>query len=337
MPLPFLSAGTASSVWPVSNLAGTSNILSQGSGTRVPFSANFISGVYVIDGAPSTLAAATDYVRAGTAYSDNVAGTWLPFGTNVERITDKGIRIEPAATNGVRNPDMAGADPSMEWFPQYWSTYVGGGLTLTVEATGSAIGFTYLRFRLQGVASSDNGMLIFFEEANQIAAVQWQYWMLSCFIRVAAGSLTGINFTRFNTWENNAGGSNINIGYGPDFKATLDSAWRRFTSPIQLSQATTAFVQPVLELSYSNGAVVDVQIDLVMPQIELGQIATSPVIGARAADALQLNLPPGNHGLVYTFYDTTTQAFLAVPGGAYAVDPTTLAGPLVARIDWGSV
>lgn len=308
-----------------------------GAAGLVPFSADFVNGAYVIDGGASDFATATDFTRASAGWADNLAGTWSSFATNVARITNKGILIEPASTNLIRNPDMAGSDPALEWFPQYWSTYAGGGLSLTVEATGSAIGFTYLRFRLQGVASGSDGMLIFFEANNQITAAQWETFVASCFMRLHAGGTSTITNLRFNLWENNAAGGNLNISYGTQIKDAISSSWQRFEYAAQLSQALTAFVQPALEVSFTGGAAVDLTIDLVMPQLEKRSVATSPIDGSRSADALVLNLPAGTHDLRYTFDDTTTQTIPDVAGGGTYAVPTNLDRPRVTRIDWGSV
>lgn len=301
------------------------------------FSADFVNGTYVIDGEASDFATATDFTRASAGWADDLAGDWTSFATNVARITDKAFLIEPASENLIRNPEMAGSDPSQEWFPANWSTYAGGGLTLTVEATGSALGFTYLRFRLVGTAANNDGMLIFFEAGNQIKAAQWETFVASCFMRLHAGGVATIDNLRFNIWENNSSGTNINIAYGTQIKDSISSSWQRFEYAAQLSQGLTSFVQPALEISFTRGAAVDLTIDLVMPQLEERSVATSPIDGARAVDALVLNLPDGTHDMLFTFDDATTQTITDVAGGGTYAVPTNLDRPRVTSIDWGSV
>jgi hypothetical protein len=308
----------------------------------VAFSADFAAGVYVINGRTVTLGDATNYSRSGSGNAENLSGVFSAFGANAERLTNKGILLEPAASNGIRTPDMAGANPATEAFPTNWSTW-NGGLTLTVEETGSALGFTYLRFRLQGTAAGNNGFLIHFEENTQITAAQWQWWVNSCFMRLAAGNLTAINNLRLNLVEKNSGGSDIATWYGSQIKGVIDGNWRRFQNTNQLTQATVAAVRPHLEGSFSAGASIDFQIDLAMPQTEQGgkgasSMATSPIKGSRSADALQLNLGAGTRPLTLVFDDDTTQTVPDVAGGsAYTVNPANLDRPWVKRAVWGSV
>jgi hypothetical protein len=61
--------------------------------------------------------------RASLAWSDDSIGVWRQFANNIPRITDKGLLVEEARTNGIRNNSMQGAvvgtpgTPPTNWVP----------------------------------------------------------------------------------------------------------------------------------------------------------------------------------------------------------------------------
>ena len=317
-----------------------STTMREGGGLPLYF-ADFVNGVYQVNRAPSTLGAATDYTRSGTAYADNVAGTWSSFGANAERITDRGILIEPSRQNVLRNNNGTGASaPST--LPTNWSSFVGGALTLAVDSVNTVNGLTIPRFRLSGTANATTGLILRFETTTGIAALTGETFTLGAWMRIHAGSTANITVIRLKQAELTAAGATIKTQDGPDIKASLSSTLTLFESPELLDGGgTTAYMRPFLAIDYNNGAVVDITFDL-MPQVEKAATNTSPIPTSsaavtRAADALVLKLPGSEtHDMLVTFDNDTTQTIADVTGGDYSV-PTNLDRPRVKSFDWGSV
>lgn len=315
--------------------------LSEGGGGEPEYSWDFLTGTYVLDGEASDLATATDYTGAA-GYNDQLDGDWESFSANVLRLTDRSLRLEPAVTNGIRNPDNDGADAANNWFPANYDIYVGGGLSWDIVSLVTLDGLPAIRFRLYGTASSLNGAAIWFETGTAIDAVQGNTRTLSMQMATVAGMGTGtanIDNLRFRMDECTEAGSKINDDhYGPNLVGLVSTTGQRFALTGTMSQATCAHERPYLEFVYLNGANIDLYLDIGFRQDEAGPIAHSPVKGSRAADQLTLNnLGAGTRDLVVTYADATTQTIPDVTGGSYALDPANLDGPQVARIDWRSV
>ena len=58
---------------------------------------------------PSSLASLTTFSRTSDGWTDSLSFNWSDFLSGVARITNKGLRYEPARTNSIRNPKLIGA------------------------------------------------------------------------------------------------------------------------------------------------------------------------------------------------------------------------------------
>jgi hypothetical protein len=224
--------------------------------------------------------------RAGVAYSPNWGfrdgdrvGVLRESPANAVRWNappeDKyapGVLVEEtAATNLVENSrllnaklgDISGAGK----LPDNWlATYAGG--KIEVEAFGKRDNWNYVRLRFSGTFSGETWIEM--TGLAEIAGVSGNQFVLSCGVRLVAGTDPGT--FRIGLIERDSGGGFE--AYHRHAVIALDEAHRRYIHAATLADADTANVTPMIYHS-STGAV-DFTIDVFLPQVETGLVATSP-------------------------------------------------------------
>ena len=257
--------------------------------------------------------------RGSTAYADNSAGVWSSFATDTPRLTDKGLLVEEARTNGQRNNTATGAAtgtpgtvPTGWAMPTTWDT----GVARTIVATGTENGVDYIDVRYVGTASAGGISLSIDMEADAIiAALSGQQWTQSAFLKLVAGSFTNVASLTLGIYQEDAGGAVNNTQNGSDIKASITSTLTRFSTTYTLDNGTgtTAWVVPRLRLVSVAGAI-DFTLRIGWPQLELGAFATSPIrttsaAATRAADQITSLISLGSEFSLYAEfvipYDTT--------------------------------
>lgn len=235
--------------------------------------------------------------RASTAYADDTFGNWTSFGSNVARITNKGLLVEESRTNSIRNNTMQGAAAgSPGTLPTNWAISA-TGLTSEVVAVGAENGVDYIDIHLSGTTGGTSGT-IYFESNGNIAATNGQVWTPSGFSKLVAGSLGNITSVRYAIRMNDSGGANLGTVSSNSF--TPNSTLTRYGNSVTLNQASTVYTMPGLLFSWSNGVAIDITIRIGWPQVELGAFVTSPIpttgtAVTRAADSINLtfaSVPP---------------------------------------------
>ena len=243
---------------------------------------------------PITLSEAIACSRATSAYVDTKGGVWIFHPSDMPRVSDKGLLIEPEATNHIRTNSMWGAvigTPGT--LPPNWS--INNPLVLGTEVVGfgrGSNGADYIDIRVFGTAASDGVVEITFDT---IAATIGQTWTASAFVKLAAGSLGDIGTTSLVLTENNAELIGTAVD-STDF--TLTSAMTRMQCTHTNISASTVHVLPFLRIDVAAGGVVDVTVRIAWPQCELGTVATSPIPtrnapATRASDIVSLVNPAG--------------------------------------------
>lgn len=229
--------------------------------------------------------------RASTAYIDDAAGNWVQAAANVLRRSNKGVLIEEARTNSIRNNSMQGAASGSPGTAPTNNTIAGSvdGLTRTINLVGQENGIDIIEVRWVGTTSAaqTNRAFFSFENTTQIAAVSGQTWNSSVFASVAAGSLSGLTITH-GPIENTSGGAYVSGQFTP---MAPTSSLTRFSSTRTLSGGTTAFINSGIFFSYASGVAVDITLRIGWPQLEQGAFATSPIrttgtAATRAADVI---------------------------------------------------
>lgn len=230
------------------------------------------------------------FTRASTGYAEDAAGNLVLFGSNVPRITNKGVLIEPAATNSIRNSTpgngtTVGVVGSGGVVGTNWSVSASGP-TVTVLGTGAEGSLPYVDVRVAGTSSVAEIALLF-EGSAAMAAASGQTWTYSQYMSLVGGDLTNITAVQLVLYErNNVGSAVANTTLGVSLGTTRS---RPFVTRA-LNQATTAFVSQKLILVPVVGQPVDFTLRIFPPQMEQGSVPTSyipttSVAVTRPADA----------------------------------------------------
>jgi hypothetical protein len=153
-----------------------------------------------------------------------------------------------------------------------------GGLTGSVSAIGIENGLQYIDIKLSGTATSTSAQ-IRFEGLTNIAALNAQVWTNSVYLKTISSAPNSIQIGLIE--RTSAGGY---ITEAASSALSVTSTLRRFDFTRTLSGgATTAFVQPQLAFSLTNGAAYDFTIRIAAPQMELGAYATTFIPTTTAA------------------------------------------------------
>jgi len=236
-----------------------------------------------LSGAWSSAVSLLTTTRASVAQMDNSAGFWGEFAANQPRWSDKGLLVEEARTNSIRNNTMVGAVAgSPGTLPTNWAGFVLGGLTQTIVGVGNELGIDYVDIRFSGT-SSGTSIGLFFDGPTGIAALNGQVWTSSIFAKLVAGSFANVSAVVLTFSQRDGGGASIASLAGADFLSTILSTLARFPATVTLNQPTTAFVLPGLTFTMANGAAIDFTLRIGWPQLELGAFATSPIKTSGAA------------------------------------------------------
>lgn len=274
------------------------------------FNLNFATGAYV--GASSTDILCS---RAGAANVADVSGNWTAVAANTPRIGNKGLLVEEARTNSIRNNSMQGGVAGSPGTPPTNAVLAGtlfNGLTRSL-AYGTEQGIDYVDIRWTGTTNAQNVYLEQFDSNTQIAAATGQTWNSSFFVSLAAGTVPpGMSILHV-VRENTAGGAVVLQNAAAAVPLVAGSLGvLRYNATVTLSGGgTVGAVINALRFSYVAvpiGTVVDFTYRVGWPQLELGAFVTSPIrttsaAVTRNADVVTLNNPPAL-GNVGTFFWT---------------------------------
>jgi hypothetical protein len=242
--------------------------------------------------------------RASSALVRNAAGVWSSVGNNVLRRSYEGGRFcflaEETRTNSLPRNDFSGGTAGVIGSGGVAPTgmtvvnSLGSGAVTTL-AFGTEFGVPYMEVRFQGTSTaSAQAGTVTFNAISSVAAAQGQTWVPSCFARVVGGSFPsgGSNVFRFGYIERNGATS---LSETVSIVASPTATFARFVAaPRTLTEATTNNLQTYLQMRVDDAVAVDVTIRYYLPQLELGAIATSPIITTgspvtRQADQIALN------------------------------------------------
>lgn len=245
-------------------------------------------------------------VRASTATCFGSDGKLRTVANNVPR-TDfdaktgrcLGLLIEEARTNFIRNNSMVGAVAGVPGvMPTNWSaTTPTNGLSREVVGIGVEDGIDYIDIRWQGTAAAATTVMAIaqFEPNTGIAATVGQTWSFGAYVRLVAGSLSGINSILLRGTMRDAAGVNLGSMNSSNLAVTnAPLASQRYVYSQTLTEASTAFFSSLLVMGYSAGAVIDITLRIGLPQMELGAFLTSSIRTAgtavtRAADQVWID------------------------------------------------
>ena len=301
------------------------------------FALSFAEGLYRINGAYVPAASAFAVARSSTKLAQDASGHWWSFANDVAALTNRGLLIEPAATNVLRNASGQGAVAgSPGTFPTHWARFAGGGPVLSVVGTGTELGLPYVDIRLHGETTTSSGAAIHFEQTTSAAAAAGQNWTGSVFVRLIDGSLSNLSNLRLNIQELDGSGAGTYLHYGVDVRELVSAYPLRLTESKALTAGATAFTRSSLEVAYGGNVMADVTLRISCPQLEVGSAATSPILTTgtpemRYADSIQFQFPAGPIVADVCYSDGSTETW-ETPEGTNSVDPMTFSGTPIATI-----
>jgi hypothetical protein len=239
--------------------------------------------------------------RNSVGYADDSLGNWSLFGVNVARLTNRGLLVEEARTNGIRNSALTGAAAGTPGtLPANWTTSENTGLSQQVVGVGTESGVNYVDIRLFGTAVA--GQVNYSPDGDTsllIAATNGQSWVHSQFMKLVAGSWTNVTNVLLAVIQLDAandvlGALNTTIPTGTIGAGPLGT--QRFGAALSTNQATIAAVRPGLTFNCAAGPV-DFTIRIGWPQLEQGPFITSPIRTAvaaitRSTDVVTVASPP---------------------------------------------
>lgn len=180
--------------------------------------------------------------------------------------------IAAVAANKLRNPNMAGAVVGTPGtLPTNWSIGGAAGLTTSVVSSGVQSGLAYVDVRFVGTTSGTFATVLM-DAAGIIAASNGQAWTGSATVSVVGGSLSNITSSALTT--NVLDGASavlqqLSTNISPTGTAT------RFSNSGTISNASAAFVRPLIGLNYSSGVAIDVTLRIAYPMLEQASAASA--------------------------------------------------------------
>jgi hypothetical protein len=146
----------------------------------------------------------------------------------------------------------------------------------------------FFEIRLAGTPAGSGGYQVFFENGTGIPGVKDETFTNSVFVRLSAGSMTGVSNIRLALYEYNSSSTYLTGGTA-DIAVTdaLPSVPQAYTR--KLTDAATVYVMPRLQFNLVLSVAVDMTFRVYMPQCEKAakassRIATSGSSVTRAKD-----------------------------------------------------
>jgi hypothetical protein len=230
-----------------------------------------------------------------------------------------GLLVEPARTNGVRNPRAEGAvagNPGTA--PTNWAIGGANGIAAQIAGTGTENGMPYVAVRFTGTVPSGTGSgYIWFEGSTAIAGVNGDSFAHSYFAKLEAVAAGGV--ATHQAWIAELTGTATVVRQGFENQTVPGTgrlAAQRAVQVMTLSGgATVARIRPFAAFNFNAGTH-DVTIRLALPQVELGAFPTMPILPAagtpaaatRAVDGGSLTVAVSGAATLHVEQQTTATA-----------------------------
>lgn len=240
---------------------------------------------------------AITFTRASNATYFDANGTLQTAGSNVPRFdhdpatgASRGLLIEEATTNSIRNSQAGGATTGVIGsggaLPTYWAIAGEGTLAVEIIGTGTSAGLAYVDIKISGTTST-TALSLNYEGQAQVSAATGQSWTTSNFVALEGGSVSNIDEISTRVRENSVGGSVLQTG---KTAFTPTASLTRYSHARTLTEATTERVAAALFINFSSGATIDITLRIAAPQLEQGAFPTSYIptttaAATRAADS----------------------------------------------------
>jgi hypothetical protein len=202
--------------------------------------------------------------------------------------------VEGARTNYIRNPRGEGAVVNGA-LPANWGIVPPAGMTATVTGIGSEDGIPFVEVAFSGASTGTSSRSAF--ESNSVApASPGQVWSHSLYVRLVAGSVTGVNLqVETRCIASGTASSLTGALSGANIAPTgAPLASQRFSVQSAPAVTDTTSIQPTFRIGVTTGVQYDFTLRFGAPQLELAAFPSSlmlpaagtPVVSTRSADIL---------------------------------------------------
>jgi len=243
--------------------------------------------------------------RAGIKNEFNAAGVLTQYAAGAAvtaydpaTLISRGLSLEAATTNRIRNNTMVGAVAGTPGtLPTNWRCGVAPGLSYSVVGTGVESGIEYIDLLISGAATVTGGVSIFPDDWTYITeAVSGEIWTNSGFIRLVAGSLANIVSQYLVIEEYSLAGVFVTgFSYAHPAPTAAPLSTQRVSATRTLSGGpSTARVGGYFGFAVTTGAAVNITLRIGLPQLVQGALATSPIktTGAVVTRAADISISP---------------------------------------------
>ena len=244
---------------------------------------NFAAGQYYTKGATGPLTVS----RASSKTCADLSGNWKTVAANVACITNQGVLIEEARTNGVRNSIAAGGGVGTPGtLPTNWSFSDGssGRITHSITALPSWGGLQCAAFSFSGTANAGDYQTIYFGTSTEVVASYGQTLSTSEYLTASAGFIAAMNGIGFQIGHTDFTSTPTFIGnyFSANLAGSLVAgAQVELQNSATIANSTTAYVEPGVIFTLAAGTLSGATLQICQPQIEL-----NPNIPATVASAV---------------------------------------------------
>lgn len=270
--------------------------------------------------------------RASSATCNDATGNWYTVGNNLPCLTNLGLWVWEARTNGIRNNTMQGAIAGTPGtLPTNWSVLDSHAVTTNVIAFGVENGLNYIDVSVTGTPNATQAYRLGFETPTQIVASYGQTQTVSWFLRQSGGSTTNVG--QFDAgFETYTGGGSLVYAYnnGSTNLVTIMNSYQRASFVATLNGSTEAFILPDLEMLLTSGQAINITFRIGWPQLELNPLINSSVASATVNAGGTLYTPSSSGTVTWSGAGCTTNPVLnvttSVGGAINAVTSVATAG-----------
>lgn len=255
------------------------------------------------------------------------------FDYNPSTLIARGLLIEEARTNSIRNNTMVGAVVGAIGgagsAPTNWSIPAAAGNLTTSEITavGTENGISYIDWH--AVTNGAGNQVVVFESTTQIVAADTQTWTGSQDNKLSAGTLSNVTISNRVQYRTVAG-ANVATSDTEFVPTSAGLATQRNITTFTASGGTIERVTSGLLLTITG--VADFTLRIGMPQLELGAFATSVISTSTVAVTRAADLASITGANFTSFWNATQGTFVARATPTYVASGT---GTLL-RVDDGT-
>ena len=254
--------------------------------------------------------AGATFTRSSVGTYFDGTGTLQTAAANVPRLdydpvtgAAKGILLEEGRSNYIRNNTMVGAAAgSPGTLPTRWSLTTPNGLTQQIVGTGTQNGISYVDIQLSGTTNAASSTAIQQEATGAISYASGDIDTYSAYLAIVGGSTANITALTLNSSFYDSSLSYLGELFSGVSWIGAPTAMVRYNGSGSVANASAASVVPYVQMTYGNGAAINITLRIGLPQFEKGDINPTSVIatsGSRVTRAPDVFSVPGTAGGIW--------------------------------------